>query len=141
MILSQVQNVGRDLFARGLVSSHSGNLSIRLGDRLIITRRGCQLGCLEEHDLIETGTSTVVTCKTELPEDMVYSMVKTTWENLDQLREANAGFKAWIKENALSFRGIPYHDGAIRYYKDIEVFNPVRGYAAGYRESLDACGN
>ena len=26
-----------------------------MGDRLIITRRGCNLGCLEEHDLIETG--------------------------------------------------------------------------------------
>ncbi len=55
MILSQFQTVGRDLFAQGLVSSHSGNLSIRLGDRLIITRRGSRLGCLEEHDLIETG--------------------------------------------------------------------------------------
>ncbi len=55
MILSQFQTVGRNLFTRGLVSSHSGNLSIRLGDRLIITRRGCQLGCLEENDLIETG--------------------------------------------------------------------------------------
>ena len=55
MILSQFQTVGRDLFAKGLVSSHSGNLSIRLGDRLIITRRGSRLGCLEEHDLIETG--------------------------------------------------------------------------------------
>jgi L-fuculose-phosphate aldolase len=57
MILSQFQTVGRDLFARGLVSSHSGNLSIRLGDRVIITRRGSRLGCLEEHDLVETGIS------------------------------------------------------------------------------------
>ncbi len=57
MILSQFQTVGHDLFTRGLISSHSGNLSIRLGDRLIITRRGCRLGCLQEHDLIETGIS------------------------------------------------------------------------------------
>ncbi len=57
MILSQFQTVGRDLFTRGLVSSHSGNLSIRLGERMIITRRGSQLGCLDEHDLIETGIS------------------------------------------------------------------------------------
>ncbi len=55
MILSQFQAVGHDLFAQGLVSSHSGNLSIRLGERMIITRRGSRLGCLEEHDLIETG--------------------------------------------------------------------------------------
>jgi L-fuculose-phosphate aldolase len=57
MILSQFQNVGHFLFGNGLASSQSGNLSIRLGDRMIITRRGCNLGCLEEHDLIETGIS------------------------------------------------------------------------------------
>lgn len=55
MILVQFQKVGRDLFTRGLISSHTGNLSIRLGDNLIITRRGCQLGALHEQDLIETG--------------------------------------------------------------------------------------
>ena len=57
MILSQFQSVGRDLFTRGLVSSHSGNLSIKLGERIIITRRVSQLGCLCENDLVETGIS------------------------------------------------------------------------------------
>lgn len=55
MILAQFQSVGRDLFSRGLVTSQGGNLSIRMGDRLIITRRGSHLGSLEEHDLVETG--------------------------------------------------------------------------------------
>ena len=55
MILTQFQTVGRELFTKGLVSSHSGNLSIRLGERVTITRRNCGLDCLEEHDLIETG--------------------------------------------------------------------------------------
>ncbi len=71
MILSQFQTVGRDLFSRGLVSSHSGNLSIKLGDRIIITRRGSMLNCLQEHDLIETGISknsrSTPLASTELP--------------------------------------------------------------------------
>jgi L-fuculose-phosphate aldolase len=54
MILAQFQSVGRDLCAQGLIS-YAGNLSIRLGDRLIITRRGSNLSCLEENDLVETG--------------------------------------------------------------------------------------
>ena len=54
-MLAQFQSIGRELSNRGLVSSHSGNLSVRLGDNLLITRRGSQLGCLEENDLIETG--------------------------------------------------------------------------------------
>ena len=57
MISEQFQTVGRDLFARGLVSSNSGNLSIRLGEQIIITRRGSMLNCLSENDLIETGIS------------------------------------------------------------------------------------
>jgi hypothetical protein len=46
MFLTQFQNVGRALSNRGLVSSASGNLSIRMGDHLIITRRGSNLGGL-----------------------------------------------------------------------------------------------
>jgi L-fuculose-phosphate aldolase len=57
MILSQFQTVGRDLFTRGLVSSHSGNLSIRLGEKLCITHRQSMLGNLEAQDIVETGVS------------------------------------------------------------------------------------
>ncbi len=55
MFINQFQNVGRALFSRGLVSSSSGNLSIRMGEHLIITRRGSNLGDLQEIDLVETG--------------------------------------------------------------------------------------
>jgi len=55
MFLTQFQKVGRDLFTCGLISGTSGNLSIRLGDRLVITRRASSKANLEEQDLIETG--------------------------------------------------------------------------------------
>jgi L-fuculose-phosphate aldolase len=55
MFINQFQNVGRALFTCGLVSSSSGNLSIRMGEHLIITRRGSNLGDLQETDLVETG--------------------------------------------------------------------------------------
>ncbi|PKM82617.1 MAG: fuculose phosphate aldolase [Firmicutes bacterium HGW-Firmicutes-14] len=51
----EFSRIGRDLFIQGLNSSHSGNMSVRLGDRLVITRRGSMLGSLEEKDLVETG--------------------------------------------------------------------------------------
>lgn len=53
----EFSQIGRDLFLQGLNSSHSGNMSVRLGDRLVITRRGSMLGNLKESDLIETGLS------------------------------------------------------------------------------------
>jgi L-fuculose-phosphate aldolase len=55
MFLNQFQKVGQALFQRGMVSSQTGNLSIRMGDHVIISRRGSNLGDLQEKDLVETG--------------------------------------------------------------------------------------
>ena len=55
MMLEEFQRIGRDLFLSGLVSSHGGNMSMRLGDRLVITRRGLQLGQITAEDIVETG--------------------------------------------------------------------------------------
>ncbi len=54
-IYEMFREIGEDLYAAQMISSHGGNLSIRLGDRVIIKRRGAQLGRLKPHDLIETG--------------------------------------------------------------------------------------
>ena len=55
MVFSQFQMVGRALFTQGLVSSYSGNLSIRQGCHLLITHRGSALGTIREADLVDTG--------------------------------------------------------------------------------------
>lgn len=47
------RDFGSDLFLRGLISSHAGNLSIRHGDKVIITRKGSMLGRLAPEDLVE----------------------------------------------------------------------------------------
>lgn len=54
-ILTQFQEIGRDMFVHNLISSHGGNISMRVGDRILITRRGSMLGRLKERDIIETG--------------------------------------------------------------------------------------
>jgi L-fuculose-phosphate aldolase len=54
-IYEMFREIGRDLYTANMISSHGGNLSIRLGDRVVIKRRGAMLGALKPHDLIETG--------------------------------------------------------------------------------------
>ena len=54
-IYEMFREIGRDMYVHNLVSSHGGNISMRFGDRIIIKRRGAQLGRLKPHDLIETG--------------------------------------------------------------------------------------
>ena len=47
--------IGRDLWTSGAVSSHGGNMSVRDGDRILITRTGSMLGHLGEGDVVETS--------------------------------------------------------------------------------------
>ncbi len=47
--------VGRDLFLTGHNTARHGNLSIRVGERMLITRSGSMLSRLEPSDIIETG--------------------------------------------------------------------------------------
>ena len=54
-IYEQFREIGRDLYVQNMISSHGGNISVRLGDRVVIKRRGAMLGNLKPHDLIETG--------------------------------------------------------------------------------------
>ena len=52
-LLTSFQEIGRDIFLRGLISSHAGNMSIRTGGRMHLTRRGSMLGRLAQRDIIE----------------------------------------------------------------------------------------
>lgn len=49
------REVGRDLFVAGHVTAKHGNLSVRVDDRIYITRSGSMLSRLEPADVIETG--------------------------------------------------------------------------------------
>jgi L-fuculose-phosphate aldolase len=52
-IFTAFRDIGRDLFLRGMVSSHAGNLSVRAGATIWITRTGAMLGRIFEGDVIE----------------------------------------------------------------------------------------
>jgi L-fuculose-phosphate aldolase len=53
-LFEQFRYIGRDIFDAGLTSSHGGNMSVRVGDRIIIKRRGAQFRRLKPEDFIET---------------------------------------------------------------------------------------
>lgn len=46
--------IGKLGWEQGLFSSHGGNMSMRVGEKIYITRRGAMLGCLSKEDVIET---------------------------------------------------------------------------------------
>lgn len=80
-IVSQMRKIGKDLFRRGLVGSHSGNMSLRKGDLIYITKRGSMLGSLEKEDIIEVPLegaekNTLEVASSETPVHLsIYKMV------------------------------------------------------------------
>ena len=54
LLYEQFRDIGRDIYVGGLTSSHGGNLSVRIGNRIVIKRRGAQLGRLKPEDLVVT---------------------------------------------------------------------------------------
>ena len=54
-LVDEFARTGRILFEAGLNNSHSGNMSVRLGDTVVITRRGAMLGELADNDLVDVG--------------------------------------------------------------------------------------
>lgn len=46
------RDIGRDIFLSHLISSHGGNMSVRDGDHIFITRTGSMLGRLADNDVV-----------------------------------------------------------------------------------------
>lgn len=69
-LYEEFRYIGRDIFVTGLTSSHGGNMSVRVGDKIIIKRRGAQLGQLKPTDFVVTSfqgkDSGVMLASTEL---------------------------------------------------------------------------
>ncbi len=47
------RRMGRELARLGLISSHSGNMSVKVEEGLLITRRGAMLGDLRDEDIVK----------------------------------------------------------------------------------------
>ena len=52
IVIKRLIEVGKLLYTEGLVDARAGNLSVRLKDNIVITRRGSHLGRLQDWDFI-----------------------------------------------------------------------------------------
>lgn len=62
-------------------------------------------------------TATVVT-RDDVPEEVVYDMVRIVFERLDDLRTSHAAFRHLQPETMLEGLSAPLHPGALRYYRE-----------------------
>jgi TRAP transporter TAXI family solute receptor len=61
-------------------------------------------------------------CQTDMPDDQVYALAKAVVENLDCIAKIYAPAKAITPQWAASELANPFHPGAIKYFKEIDVW-------------------
>lgn len=68
------------------------------------------------------GAINLTIINSELSDDLVYEMTKAVFEHADEIAEKHPSAKYINIENAVAVKSIPYHPGAIRYYKEVGVW-------------------
>jgi TRAP transporter TAXI family solute receptor len=62
---------------------------------------------------------------TKIGDEAVYAVTKSIWDNLGELEETNPVFKLWHQSRmANADVTLPYHPGAIKFYKEKGVWTP-----------------
>ncbi len=72
-------------------------------------------------DVPTIGSVTVMLVHKDVPEDLVYRMVKVFWANHAQFAEVKKVWNDALLENALMAAPVPVHPGAQRYYDEVGV--------------------
>jgi len=68
-------------------------------------------------DLVSLGTVHTFLCRSDLPDDFVYEVMKVFYDHLEELYTFHLEAKAYLG-NPLQVTVLPYHPGAVKYYKE-----------------------
>jgi TRAP transporter TAXI family solute receptor len=74
-----------------------------------------------DQDVPSVSVMAMLSARSDLEDEIVYSIVKAVYSDLPQLRKAHAKFKEISVEKALIGMSVPLHPGAEKYFKEAGV--------------------
>jgi uncharacterized protein len=85
-----------------------------------------QKGGIAEEEVTLTQYPIYFLASKEMSEDLVYEILDIIWEKYEELHGVHAWLKGWNKDGFLDETpATPYHEGAVRFFKDKGVWNDV----------------
>ena len=76
----------------------------------------------EPFETMNVGSMHIITAE-NADEDMVYHFTKTLYEHRDEVVDAHPVGKTINEKNVVKDVGTPFHPGAIRFYKEIDIWH------------------
>ena len=76
---------------------------------------------LVDEDYVTVGVPNFVVGRADLPDDLVYQLVKATFENQPRLVKVTSAAGDTLPQNVLKDTFLPLHPGALRYYREIGI--------------------
>jgi TRAP transporter TAXI family solute receptor len=77
-----------------------------------------------DKDYTTVGVYNFAVGRSDLPEDLVYNLVKTVYDNQPRLVSSTDSAKETVPQNIVKDAFLPLHPGAIRYYREIGIKIP-----------------
>ncbi|AXF57046.1 TAXI family TRAP transporter solute-binding subunit [Salicibibacter kimchii] len=81
-------------------------------------------GFVNEETTLVSYPNMLIGSSEYLTEEQAYELVKGIWENYEDLHSSHSWLEEWNPETMFDPDiGVPYHPGAVKYYKEIGVWN------------------
>jgi len=77
-----------------------------------------------DKDYSTIGVYNFTVGRSDLPEDLTYQLVKAVYENHSRLVNASSAASETVPQNVLKDTFLPFHPGAVRYYREIGISIP-----------------
>ena len=79
---------------------------------------------LLDRDHVTIAVPNFVIGRADLPDDLVYQLVKAVFANQPRLVKATSMASETLPQNAVKDTFLPFHPGAVRYYREIGISIP-----------------
>jgi uncharacterized protein len=77
-----------------------------------------------DKDYVTIGVPNFAIGRADLPDDLVYELVKAVFQNQPRLVKANSAARETLPQNVDKDTFLPFHPGAVRYYREIGTSIP-----------------